>query len=84
MIVRFNTRLFLAGALVFLAGVESDYRRAWVVWAFGLAMVVAAVLKPLLCRSVAPSGAHEAGPGHRPAPEVIAREQNAQAYRDAA
>ncbi|MBV9869125.1 MAG: hypothetical protein JO214_00640 [Frankiaceae bacterium] len=39
-----NTRLFLAGALVLIAGLASDTDGSWVVWAFGLAMIVASLL----------------------------------------
>ncbi|AYP70031.1 hypothetical protein I5G62_gp45 [Mycobacterium phage CRB2] len=66
-----NTRLFLAGALVFLAGINSDDPVAWVVWAFGLAMVVAAILPPLLARlerpQIAPGEPNAASGAHRPA-----------------
>lgn len=39
-----NGRLFLAGAFVLIAGLDSPYDHTWVVIAFGLAMIVAAVL----------------------------------------
>jgi len=41
-----NTRLFLAGTLVTLAGINSPFDNAWVVIAFGIAMVVAGIGRP--------------------------------------
>ncbi|QGH75293.1 membrane protein [Mycobacterium phage Quesadilla] len=55
-----NTRLFLAGALVLLAGLDSDYRRAWVVAVFGLAMIAASILPAILARSAAPGAPNAA------------------------
>ena len=84
-----NVRLFLAGALVFVAGLDSDYRRAWVVWAFGLAMIVASVLRPILDR---PSDARSRSLGPQPSQPPFAeritrerqRETRERRYRDVA
>lgn len=69
-------RLFLAGALVLLAGLDSDYDRAWVVTAFGLAMMTAALLRhPLITRQTAPQRP-SAPPGSRsPYAERVTRER---------
>lgn len=71
-----NVRLFLAGALVLLAGIDSEYSRAWVVTAFGVAMIVASLLHPV--RTADHTGAERAdsaSPAHGPKRERIVRER---------
>lgn len=69
-------RLFLAGALVLLAGLDSDYDRAWVVTAFGIAMMVAALLRhPAVTRLNAPQRPHGQPGSQSPYAERISRER---------
>lgn len=74
-----NTRLFLAGCLVFIAGANSDDPSAWVVWAFGLAMIAAALLRPLMDRlerpQIAPGAPSAASGAQPPQRERIVRER---------
>jgi hypothetical protein len=71
-----NVRLFLAGALVLLAGMDSDYDRAWVVVAFGIAMVVASLLQAAVApRQRAAQRPAEPVALHSPKRERIVRER---------
>lgn len=84
-----GSRVFLCGVLMMLAGFSSDDPKAWVVWAFGLALVVAVLLRPVLDRpSVAPQRTEGRSVGQSPYEERITRERQRETrerrYHDAA
>lgn len=70
-----NVRLFLAGSLVFLAGIDSDYERAWIVWMLGVAMIAASILRPLLAAQLPAERRSGASAAREPQRERIVRER---------